>query len=180
MNHTHRLRRSLLTLFTAGVLVAMPSVLVGCAAPQRAYGDSSVGERWTILHADDPELKDLRAKLPREHGFGWATQVASYTFDDGPRDVIVGPIAFAGDDPRNISVSYSIFAEPPIAGRLVFRAVAQPPHQLPASWAEGVVRPVRMDKGYKFDEVVVPTLTVPTDALTIEWQTERAVNQDQP
>ena len=164
----------------AVLLAAMLAVASGCSSAKRTYGDSAVGERWTILRAGDPDLRDLRAKLPREHGYGWATQVASYTFDDGPRDLIVGPIAFPGDDPLNISVSYSIFAEPPIAGRLVFRAVAQPPYQLPASWAEGVVRPVSMDKGYKFDEVVVPKLTVPTDSLTIEWHTERTVNLDQP
>ena len=157
----------------------MPGCLVGCATAHRSYGDSSVGERWSILRAGDPELEKMRAGLPRQHGYGWAVQVAEYTFDGGPSDLFVGPFAYAGDDPRNLDVSYAVFADPPLAGRLVFEAVATPPYRLPPEWAVGVERSVRMDQKYLFGEVTVPQLTVPTDSLTIHWITEGPAEQRQ-
>jgi hypothetical protein len=165
--------------FLCGMLLTGAS-LVGCAGQSLAYGDSSVGERWTILKADDPEVPERRAALPREHGYGWATQVGTYTSDEGPSDLIVGPFAYAGEDPVNINVSYAIFADPPLSGRLVFEAVASPPHRLPVSWASGIERAVVMHEKHRIDSVMVPQLGVPTESLTIRWVTDGAGTASDP
>ena len=168
------------------LLVGLGGLLLpGCAGPSRSYGESGIGEQWMILDAGNPDLPKHRAELPRQHGYGWATQVAEVTSDGVPKDVIVGPIAYAGDDPADLEISYSIFADPPLTGRLRFEAVPEAGCSLSDEWASGLERRVTMTKFWRTNKVIVPQLGVPTESLTIRWITDgptdpSALEGDQP